>query len=271
MAFKVQYGVSVLLSCAHLILTFPMRGKECKMCPAGEFQKSCEQCAPCPAGRYTEQRNREDSCHRCYGDCRPEFHQVVSKNCSSTSNLKCTCRDGFRCAAVVAHSDNCKKCVATATTPPATTMTKKTTMTVTDDEQTSASAESNFYPPSCSFPDCDKQPGNSSHAKNDKSTRSRPVAILLPLVAVATATLAVALCICRHGEETCLKQAAVKLKNKGGSNAGAKVKSTDLSSLEPCGAVHVHNAGTVVFSWLGHFTGQEEGKDWHLSKEEAEA
>ncbi|XP_057691267.1 uncharacterized protein si:dkey-260g12.1 [Corythoichthys intestinalis] len=318
MGLKVQYVVSVLL-CAHLLLTSPA----CKICPAGEFQKSCGECAPCPAGRYTDKWNREESCHRCSGDCRPEFNQVVIKNCSSTSNLKCKCQIGFRCLYEVTHTDNCRKCVATAMVRAIPNITKKRiTTTVPDYEQTYSSSTDSSTDSStarlCIFPDCDAQTVNSSHAHTDVSASPRLVAILLPVVIVVTVALAVMLCICLHGQENCLKQAAVKLKNKGGSHAATEEESTDLFPIEPCGAVHVHNAGTVIFSWLGHvteqvssvpradrvtdvkeeeqngnqapssscslsvplseeerssdalsFPSQEEGKHWHVSKEEA--
>ncbi|XP_061632563.1 tumor necrosis factor receptor superfamily member 3 isoform X1 [Phyllopteryx taeniolatus] len=324
MGLKVQYLVSVLLSSAQLLLTFPLteknhlsirRGKECKMCPAGEFQKSCEQCAPCPAKSYTTDWNREESCHRCYGDCRPEFNQKVIEDCSSTSNLKCTCQDGFRCTAVVAYTGNCKNCVAT------TTVTAAAATTADEDEQTPSSSSSGSRSNSarlCSFPECETKPGNSSHANKGPQL----VAVVFPMVVVVTVALTVWLCSCRRGEETCLKRAVVKLCNKGVPNVTAKEKEPNQHFLtDPCGAVHVHNAGTVIFSWLSQFTGQvgpvtetkmatkdeeeeaedgdqapppsfspsvplseeemsgeavlfpsqEEGKDWHVSKEEAEA
>lgn len=53
--------LSLSSGCAHLLLSVL----------SGEYQKSCTECEPCPAGSYTTERNREDSCHRCYGDCRP--------------------------------------------------------------------------------------------------------------------------------------------------------------------------------------------------------
>ncbi|XP_061632564.1 tumor necrosis factor receptor superfamily member 26 isoform X2 [Phyllopteryx taeniolatus] len=216
MGLKVQYLVSVLLSSAQLLLTFPLteknhlsirRGKECKMCPAGEFQKSCEQCAPCPAKSYTTDWNREESCHRCYGDCRPEFNQKVIEDCSSTSNLKCTCQDGFRCTAVVAYTGNCKNCVAT------TTVTAAAATTADEDEQTPSSSSSGSRSNSarlCSFPECETKPGNSSHANKGPQL----VAVVFPMVVVVTVALTVWLCSCRRGEETCLKRAVVKLCNK---------------------------------------------------------
>lgn len=38
---------------------------------SGKYQKSFLECEDCPAGTYTLEPNREDRCHRCYGDCRP--------------------------------------------------------------------------------------------------------------------------------------------------------------------------------------------------------
>ncbi|XP_061675777.1 tumor necrosis factor receptor superfamily member 5 isoform X10 [Syngnathoides biaculeatus] len=325
-------------------------GKECKMCPPGQFQKSCDQCAPCPPGSYTADWNHEDSCHRCYGDCRPEFNHKVIENCSSTSNLKCACRDGFRCTSVVAYTDNCKNCVTTTTvTAFAAATTSTTTTATTEDEQTRSSPSSGSRSNSaklCSFPECDAQPGNNLNAVKEPNPGPHPLAVVFPMVVVVTLALSIWLCICRREEETCLKRAAVKFCNKGTMlnwieelqvtlcfwhlyefplqgvpNVAAKGKEPNQHvPVGPCGAVHVHNAGTVIFSWLSQFTGQvgpvteikvatkdedeaedadlaappprgskvplseeemshggvllpsqEEGKDWHASKEEAEA
>ncbi|XP_051922228.1 tumor necrosis factor receptor superfamily member 14-like [Hippocampus zosterae] len=178
MGLKVKCLAVALLAPAQLLLTLPLternhlsaqRGKECKMCPAGRYRKSREECAPCPAGSYTTDWNCEDSCHRCYGDCRPEFNQRVLANCSSTSNLKCACQDGFRCTAVVAFTDNCKNCVATATAT--STATAKTTAAPDEDEQTpsSSSGDSSHSAGLCSFPECDVEPRNSSHTDKGES------------------------------------------------------------------------------------------------------
>ncbi|XP_077382169.1 uncharacterized protein LOC144021850 isoform X2 [Festucalex cinctus] len=263
MGLKVQYFMSVLLASAQMLLTFPLterkhlpiqHGIECQMCPAGQFQKSCGRCESCPAGSYTADWNREDSCHRCYGDCRPEFNQRVLENCSSTSNLKCTCQDGFRCTAVVAYTDNCKNCVATTTVT--STTTTKTTTAQNEDEQTTFSSSSEDNSNSerlCSFPECDLQPGNSSQ----RIERARLVAVVFPMVVVVTLALLVLLCICRSREETCLKRAVMKLRNKGAPNgAGKEQEPTHRFPIDTCGAVHVHNAGTVIVSWLSQFTGQ---------------
>uniref|UniRef100_UPI0037E965E7 tumor necrosis factor receptor superfamily member 5 isoform X2 n=1 Tax=Semicossyphus pulcher TaxID=241346 RepID=UPI0037E965E7 len=90
---------------------YEFHGRRCELCPAGEFQKSCTECEPCPAGSYTTEWNREDSCHRCYGDCRPDFHLKVVQNCTSTSDVKCLCEEGFRCSDLVPLSTNCRYCV----------------------------------------------------------------------------------------------------------------------------------------------------------------
>ncbi|KAM6994531.1 tumor necrosis factor receptor superfamily member 23-like isoform 1-T1 [Tautogolabrus adspersus] len=78
---------------------------------AGEFQKSCTKCMPCPAGSYTTKPNREGSCHRCYGDCRPDHHQKVVQNCTSKSDVKCICEAGYTCSDFVPLSENCRYCV----------------------------------------------------------------------------------------------------------------------------------------------------------------
>ncbi|XP_061772607.1 tumor necrosis factor receptor superfamily member 3 [Nerophis ophidion] len=271
MGLKVHYLVSVLLSSAQLLLTLPLTEenhpqKMCRMCPPGKFQKSCNQCEPCPRLSYTADWNREDDCHRCYGDCRPEFNQKVIKNCSSTSNLKCACQAGFGCTSLVPHSENCKNCVkisdvttlATTKAPLTTTTTTKVTVTSDEHEQTpspSSSEDDSISARLCSSPECDRLSGNSSPVKEEKRGTDQLAGIVCLVVVMVTATLVILFCICQPGEETCLKRAVMNLYNKGGGDAAEKKKEEHFPA-NPCGAVHVHNAGTVIFSWLSHFTGQ---------------
>ncbi|XP_054637892.1 tumor necrosis factor receptor superfamily member 5 isoform X2 [Dunckerocampus dactyliophorus] len=265
MGLKVQYLVSVLFSSAQLLLTIPLpekdyfyiqQDKACKMCPPGEFQKSCEQCEPCPAWSYTTNWNAEDSCHRCYGDCRPEFNQKVIENCTSRSNLKCACQAGFRCTEVAPYSQNCRNCVKirdAAILAATTTTTTVAAVTSDEDKQTPSSADSSISARLC-FPECDARHGNNAHINKERNT-IQLVAIVCPVVVLVTVSLAILFCICRPEDETCLKRAVVKLHNKGGGDAAGQ-ETEEHFPIEPSGAVHVHNAGTVIFSWLSHFTGQ---------------
>ena len=54
-------ALSLSSGCSHLFLSVLLGG----------YQKSCTECQPCPAGTFTTDWNCEDSCHRCFGDCRP--------------------------------------------------------------------------------------------------------------------------------------------------------------------------------------------------------
>ncbi|XP_039661750.1 uncharacterized protein si:dkey-260g12.1 isoform X1 [Perca fluviatilis] len=273
----VQCFVVVLMLSAQLVLTSPvnyaMDGRTCKMCPAGkmmcEYQKSCTECESCPAGSYTIELNREDSCHDCYRDCRPDFHLKMVQNCTSTSNVLCDCEDGFKCVQRVTGSTNCRTCVKiqeTTTTEAASGFSVK-------DKHTTSSASSGHSSTStkpCIFPKCGTQSvppaGNGTHLKEDKLA-----AILCPVVVVGCVALVILLLVCRPGDETCFKQAIALFCNEGGRDASRKPKESTHQiprdsfsakqqpsglSAANLGPVHVHNPGTVIFSLLSQFTGQ---------------
>ncbi|XP_005732232.1 tumor necrosis factor receptor superfamily member 14 [Pundamilia nyererei] len=113
----VQYSVALLMLSTQLVLSFPtpkntytIGGRECNYCPAGMYQSDCTTCEHCPAGSYTTDLNYEDECHRCFGDCNPKFHLKVVQNCTSTSDMKCDCEDGFRCIRRTHDKKNCLSC-----------------------------------------------------------------------------------------------------------------------------------------------------------------
>ncbi|XP_044064998.1 tumor necrosis factor receptor superfamily member 5 isoform X2 [Siniperca chuatsi] len=273
----VQCFVIVLMLSAQLVFLSPltvgteyytMHGRMCKMCPAGEYQKSCTECEPCPAGTYTTEWNREDSCHRCYGDCRPDFHVKVVQNCTSKSDVKCICKDGFRCTDWVPYSTNCRYCAKTQETTTTAVISGK-------DKHTPSSAspgQSSTSAKPCLFPKCPQSvpPAENGTHKTDKMS-SQLAAVLCPVVAMGCVALVILFFVRRHGDESCFKQAIAKLCNEGGRDASHKPKESthqfprdsfsakqQPSSLSAAnlGPVHVHNPGTVIFSLLSQFTGQ---------------
>ncbi|XP_052231673.1 uncharacterized protein LOC127845060 isoform X4 [Dreissena polymorpha] len=59
-------------------------------------------CKPCPEGFYISKYNLAWFCQKCSASCRNTNHgeqeeqrEYVARNCTSTSDLKCQCRDGF--------------------------------------------------------------------------------------------------------------------------------------------------------------------------------
>ncbi|XP_078108767.1 uncharacterized protein LOC144519486 isoform X1 [Sander vitreus] len=279
----VQCFVIVLMLSAQLVLTSPlttgtyhMGDRMCKMCPAGkmmcEYQKSCTECESCPAGSYTIELNREDSCHDCYRDCRPDFHLKMVQNCTSTSNVLCDCEDGFTCVQWVTGSTNCRSCVKIqeTTTEAAAGFSVKYKRT----PSLASSGHSSTSSKPCRFPKCGTQSvppaGNGTRLKEDK-TSSQLAAILCPVVVVGCVALVILLLVCRPGDERCFKQAIATFCNEGGRDASRKPKESTHQiprdsfsakqqpsglSAANLGPVHVHNPGTVIFSLLSQFTGQ---------------
>ncbi|XP_071324686.1 uncharacterized protein [Trachinotus anak] len=271
----VQYLVFVLMLYAHLVLTSPLiekiymeDGKKCNMCPAGEFKTSCTDCKPCPAGSFTTKWNTEDSCHRCFGDCRSDYHLKVVQNCTSTSDIKCVCEAGFTCSEKVLYStvDNCKSCVKIPETP----ITVATFVTPGNDKQTPSKISPGHSSTSvrpCRFPEC---PRTVPPTPNADARSSQLAAILCPVAIMGCVALVIFFCICRPGDETCFKQAIAKLCNEGRQDASHKLKESSHQfprdsfsakqqppvSAANLGPVHVHNPGTVIFSLLSQFTGQ---------------
>ncbi|XP_042345329.1 uncharacterized protein si:dkey-260g12.1 isoform X2 [Plectropomus leopardus] len=247
-----------------------LRAMRCQMCPAGQYQKSCTECEPCPAGSYTTETNREDSCHDCFGDCIPEYNLKVVQNCTSKSDVKCVCEDGYRCKEMVPYSTNCRYCVKIKETTTSAAYPAK-------DKHIPSSASPGHSSTSakpCQFPKCGTQSvpkaGNSTHLIADKRS-AQLVVILCPVVAVGCMALVILFFVRRPGDETCFKQAISNLCNKEIRVASHKPKesthqlprdSFSAKQQSPClsaanlGPVHVHNPGTVVFSLLGQFTSQ---------------
>lgn len=99
----------------HLMYGLPKPSKaryprDCpNMCPPGQYMSGCR-CSPCTSGFYTSQQNREDSCHRCFQRCKPEFNMKVVEECKSTSDVKCRCQDGFNCTDPDPFTGQCKQC-----------------------------------------------------------------------------------------------------------------------------------------------------------------
>ncbi|XP_030015178.1 tumor necrosis factor receptor superfamily member 14 isoform X2 [Sphaeramia orbicularis] len=269
----VQCFLTVLMLPAQLVLSSPVTdtyswyGSECKFCPAGEYQKSCTVCEPCPPGKYTTGLNREESCHRCFSDCRPDFNLKVVQNCTRTSNLKCICDEGFICTEKVHGSDNCRSCkkiqhVTATAVPPRV-------------KQTPSSEQGSTSTQPCRFPKCVSKavspPENGTHPKTG-TVNSQLAAILCPMVAIGCVIgLVILFCIRRPGDETCFKQTIEKLWNEEGRDAAHKQKESSHQfprdsfsakqqpssmSTASLGSVHVYNPGTVIFSLLSHFTNQ---------------
>ncbi|XP_069551772.1 uncharacterized protein [Brachyistius frenatus] len=275
----VKYFVAVLMLSAQLVLNSPttlmlctMGDRTCKSCSAGEYQKSCTECEPCPAGHYTTRQNCEDSCLLCYGDCRSEFHLKVVQNCSSTSDVKCTCEAGFTCVEKVRYTENCKECVkiqVTITTGAAVISGKGKQTT-----SSASSGHSSISPKLCRFPECGPQPvltaDNSTHHKPEE-TSSQLAAILGPMIAIGLLALMILFCVRGTGDEMCFRQIIAKLcYEEGQATSHVSEESThqiprdsfsakqqpSSQSAASLGPVHVHNQGTVIFSLLSQFTGQ---------------
>ncbi|KAM8734940.1 uncharacterized protein AB9X84_023568 isoform 1-T1 [Acanthopagrus schlegelii] len=271
----VQCVLIVLMLSAQSVFTFPsatMKGTKCEtMCPAGTYQKSCTECASCSPGSYTTDWNEEDSCHICYLDCRPVYHLKVVQNCTSTSDVKCSCEAGFECSEWVTLPTHCKYCrKIQATTGAGTTISDQ-------DKHTPSSASSGHSSTStkpCQIPKCGSKIGptaeNGTNLKQDKMS-SQLAAILCPVIVMGCVALMILFFVRRPGDESCFKQAiALLICNERGRDASHKSKESthqfprdSFSAKQPpplsaanLGPVHVHNPGTVIFSLLSQFTGQ---------------
>ncbi|XP_050988110.1 uncharacterized protein si:dkey-260g12.1 [Labeo rohita] len=114
-------SVAMVMLTGHLIYGLPMDGKMrnpralSQMCDAGYF-KSGSECRPCSPGFFTNQENRESSCHRCFQNCIPEFNMMVVKNCTTTSDVECRCREGYFCSLIDQFTGQCDSCVRITTT-----------------------------------------------------------------------------------------------------------------------------------------------------------
>ncbi|XP_028984896.1 tumor necrosis factor receptor superfamily member 14 isoform X2 [Betta splendens] len=262
----VQYAAAALLLSARLVLVYPAvdATEECVWCPPGEYQESCTKCAPCAARRYTSVRNQEDSCHRCFADCRPDYNLRVERACTRTSNTKCVCKPGYTCTDKY-DALNCRLC-------------EKSQGNAARGKRGHAPASASSgrdggVAEPCLFPKC--APQTVPPRSNNTGTASSPLAaILSPVVIMGCVALVILLCLRRPGDEICFKQALVKLRNEGGCEAphksrestqvprdsfGAKQQPSPLS-VANLGSVHVHNPGTVVFSLLSQFGAAGDGR-----------
>ncbi|KAM4600816.1 uncharacterized protein ACJ7VT_020700 [Polymixia lowei] len=280
----VQCFVTALMLSAQLVLTSPVIGRqkrnkdyrECEMCAAGHYLKTCTECEPCPPGTYTSKLNREASCHSCFPDCIPDFHLEVVKKCTNTSNLKCECEAGFVCTDRDA-TENCRDCKSEEI-PGTVRPGPHVTLVQMNQTQASTGQNSTSARP-CRSPNCGLQVvspvGNSTDKTrefNIGNTNKELAAILCPLLAIGFIAVVILFCVHRPGEETCFKLAIAKLCNERGRDASfQKAKEStqqyprDSSNTKHqpfslpganLGPVHVHNAGTVIFSLLSQFTGQ---------------
>ncbi|XP_078341491.1 uncharacterized protein LOC111106184 isoform X2 [Crassostrea virginica] len=76
-------------------------GLMCILCGPGAYKVSdcvinmtSANCEKCPKGTFQSTDNQAAYCAPCLGSC-VDRYQVVSTPCTSTSNLKCRCKDGF--------------------------------------------------------------------------------------------------------------------------------------------------------------------------------
>ncbi|MBN3322032.1 TNR11 factor, partial [Atractosteus spatula] len=115
-----QLPLSVELRCS-LERQYTHRDRCCDMCPPGHYlKKECSKseetvCNPCEQGKYsyTWDINKEClSCRVCsQGKCLPWLVspvEVVVRQCNSTADAVCGCREGYSCT-----SETCEQCVRT--------------------------------------------------------------------------------------------------------------------------------------------------------------
>ncbi|XP_042596680.1 tumor necrosis factor receptor superfamily member 10B-like [Cyprinus carpio] len=119
-------SVAMVMLTGHLMYGLPMDGKRRnpralsdELCDPG-YHKSHGMCVQCKEGFYTSEKNREETCLRCFQNCIPEFNMEVEKDCTSTSNLVCRCREGYVCL-TDPHTRLCDSCVPVSTTIPSST------------------------------------------------------------------------------------------------------------------------------------------------------
>ncbi|KAJ8005176.1 hypothetical protein DPEC_G00143920 [Dallia pectoralis] len=255
-------------------------GRQCRICPSGQYQKSCAECSPCQDGYYTDQQNSEPSCHPCYRDCRSDRNLVEVVKCSPTTNVRCECKAGFVCIETEGSTGNCQNCETRVTTsrPPIAWNGGK--QSIISPGHRSTTSPERCQPPHCDAPGLPR-PGNVTEPSAGDQPRVPVVpadssrhlaAILCPLVVIGILAVVILLCIRRPGDEACFKQ-ALKLCNGGvreGSPNSAKGPTHQAREPQPVGKhqpinppeptanmgpVHVYSAGTVIFSLLNQFTG----------------
>ncbi|KAL1259161.1 hypothetical protein QQF64_009738 [Cirrhinus molitorella] len=140
----------------HLICGLPMgqkirnpRAPSEDWCEPG-YYKPGPTCSPCPTGFFTNQKNREERCHRCFQNCIPEFNMKEVKNCTSTSDVKCGCREGYVCSSTDRFTGQCETCVPVPTRVPSSTpadvpsSTTSTTSTISSTMSSITSSNERF-------------------------------------------------------------------------------------------------------------------------------
>ncbi|KAH3778473.1 hypothetical protein DPMN_179932 [Dreissena polymorpha] len=84
-------------------------GLTCYLCPPGMFfVKDCSQdyetavCSPCPNGHYKAIYGKADKCQPCSSVCPNTNYEspadqpeIITANCTSTTDIKCECKPGF--------------------------------------------------------------------------------------------------------------------------------------------------------------------------------
>ncbi|XP_022612377.1 uncharacterized protein LOC111230080 isoform X2 [Seriola dumerili] len=222
----VQYLVIVLMLYAQVVLTSPLAerstlvtDKKCKMCSAGEFQKSCTECEPCPAGSFTNDRNSEDSCHRCFGDCRS---------------------------------------VATAPTPGNDKQTPSSVSsghTITSAKPCQFSECQQSVPPT---PSADAMSSQLAAILGPLAIMGCLALVILFCVCHQgdeTCFKQAIAKICNEGKQDASHKSKESSHQFPRDSFCAKQQPPSLSAAN-LGSVHVHNPGTVIFSLLSQFTGQ---------------
>lgn len=299
-----QLFVAMLMMSAHLAVSYPLTtesyymdgGRQCRLCPPGHYQKSCSECSPCRDGSYTTRLNAESSCHSCFKDCKRDLHLVEDEPCTTVSNARCRCEAGFTCTDKDDQTGNCRDCekipqLPPPPLPPSNVVGIRNNQTGTSSEHSRTSSPSGrCQPPNCDTPRSPvSQAGNATH-HTTADTSKHLAAILCPMVVIGILAVIILLCIRRPGDEACFKQ-ALKFCNKGVREASPnktkeptpqhRARETQPSikhqAVDPppitaanMGPVHVHNAGTVIFSLLNQFTGMGGGTEERGQKERDE-
>ncbi|XP_046893206.1 tumor necrosis factor receptor superfamily member 5 isoform X2 [Hypomesus transpacificus] len=236
-----------------------MDGEErCKRCPAGQYQSSCTECSPCAEGTFTKDWNCESSCFPCFRDCRAVSNMWEEQKCSRTADVRCRCQRGYVCTN--GDSGDCRECDKSPEPEP-------TSRGVVSDGITS--------PLPCNLPNCksgvstpvDNATHDSPHVRPENSNTL--LAVLCPAVTIGILALLLLFCIRRQGDEACFKH-VLQLCNEGVKDGSHNKAPGQQQTKEPVGLlphpltaanlgpVHVHSAGTVIFSLLNQFTGQGE-------------
>ncbi|XP_073704037.1 uncharacterized protein [Garra rufa] len=189
-------SVAMVMLTGQLIYGLPMDGKMRNpralsedLCDAG-FHKSGSMCHPCSPGFFTDQKNREGSCHRCFQNCIPVFNMKVVKNCTSTSDVVCRCREGYICSSTDRYTRRCDSCVPVSTRVPSSTSADVPSSTTSTTSTISSTTSSSI-----------------GRVENKQSENGVVVWILcgLSFVMLSIIILTLFLRLCRKKEKECFK------------------------------------------------------------------